>query len=70
MKKQKYKKYENKYIEWLENNMNKYNLFYFKERSDQDDTIECRYLIEDSLHCTFSKLVIDQILGRENNPNI
>ena len=31
MKNKKYFKNDNKYIEWLENNMNSYGLFYFKE---------------------------------------
>lgn len=69
MKKRKYIKDENKYIEWLENNMNRYELFYFKEDEKNDNLINCFFKIDDSKFSVFYKNIIDLILGEENNPN-
>lgn len=66
--KRKYVKNDNKYIEWLENNMNGYDLFYFKEDPDNDNQILCFFKVDDSKWCTFYKNIIDKILVSENNP--
>ena len=59
---------DNKYIEWLENNMNHYDLFYFKESEDGDNTIRCFFKDDDSQFAVFYKKIIDEILIGENNP--
>ena len=61
----KYITNDNKYIEWLENNMNSYELFYYK---DCGDIIKCYSKSDDSEYCIFYKNIIDNILGEENIP--
>lgn len=65
----KYKKFDNKYIEWLENNMNNYNLFYFEESSTDANAINCYFKSDKTHFCIFLKDVIDTIISQENNPN-
>lgn len=65
----KYIKNENKYIEWLENNMNNYGLFYYKDDVDTD-FVYCFFKEDDTKFCTFYKSILDTIILGENNPNI
>ena len=69
MKTKKYIKHENKYIEWLENNFNSHNLFYFEEDPNVDNNILCKNKETDKVFATFYKNIIDKILGEENIPN-
>lgn len=66
--KRKYVKNDNKYIEWLENNMNSNGLFYFKEDLENDNLINCYFISDNSKWCVFYKNILDKILGEENNP--
>jgi hypothetical protein len=59
---------ENKYIEWLENNMNRYELFYFKDIDD--DTVKAYFKADGREFCTFYKKILDEILSEENNPDV
>lgn len=67
MKRQKYIKNSNKYIEWLENNMNGYDLFYFSVGSG--DEVDCFLKSDNSKFCVFYKHILDTIINGENNPN-
>ena len=59
---------DNKYIEWLENNMNHYDLFYFKESESEEGIIECFFKDDDTKFAKFYKKIIEEILIGENNP--
>ena len=63
----KYIKNENKYIEWLENNMNNYNLFYFLDE-ENTNFVSCFFKSDNTKFCTFYKNILDGIISSENNP--
>lgn len=69
MKRQGYVKNSNKYIEWLENNMNGYDLFYFEESNADPDKVVCYFKSDNKKFCDFYKSIIDGIISSENNPN-
>ncbi|MBO7615004.1 MAG: hypothetical protein J6T15_04850 [Bacilli bacterium] len=66
--KSKYKKCDNKRIEWLENNMNKFNYFYFKENKEDKNIIDCYWKGNDKSFCVFYGGIIDKLIEDENIP--
>lgn len=70
MKNKKYFKNDNKYIEWLENNMNSYGLFYFKESVEDPNIIDCYFTADQTHFSVFYKNILDTVISEENNPNV
>ena len=64
--KRKYIKNDNKYIEWLENNMNRNELFYFEEDPTNENCINCFFKVDKSKWCVFYKNILDEVLREEN----
>lgn len=59
--KKKYIRNEDPCIEWLENNFNSYDLFYFTS-SEGTNIINCYFKSDNSLYCTFYRSLIKRIL--------
>lgn len=56
---------EDKAIQWLENNMNTNDLFYFKQNKDIKSIIDCYFKIDDRKFCVFYREIIEQIIYQE-----
>lgn len=63
--KKKYIKNDDPCIEWLENNFNGYDLFYFTTE-EGNDVINCYFKSDNTKFCSFSKNVIRGILESYN----
>ncbi len=57
-------------LKWLNDNMNKYDLFYFKDNTEDDNIIDCFYKEDDRLFCIYYRdtiqSCIDENMGISN----
>lgn len=56
---------QDKVMEWLDANMNKTGLFYFKENSENNNYIHCFFKKSSILFCTFYRDAIEELLKEE-----
>lgn len=55
---------QDKVMEWLDANMNKNDIFYFKQTANEN-IIDCYFKVEETRFCTFYRDVIEELLEGE-----
>lgn len=56
---------KDKVIEWLEQNMNKHDWFYYEYDPNIDNLINCYYKHNNRHFCVFYKNVIEELIEKE-----